>query len=288
MTSLAIPPTPTAFDPKNWGKIVDFKTIERARIPTQGPETWRVFPQGTFIQMIEQAFDRHGFITSEPVHYMAPTRKNAKIKDQPEHSRFLTMYGIAHPGLPDSSGLNWESSWQNSYDMSMSAGGALGRRIQVCSNGMIIGTVDAKANRKHTVGIDRDREGHFESIYSLVDGLVGGLLRRATIEMERIEGYKQAECTDNDARYVIMEAAKRDVIGDAATMRVLKHWEEPEHPEFKDRNVWSLENAFTSNDRGQSVLTQASRFSKLYDIIEDRFSLTCSDSLQTTEDASDF
>jgi len=68
-----------------------------------------------------------------------------------------------------------------------------------------------------------------------------------------------------------MEAAKANVMGNAATMRVLEHWEKPEHPEFKERNVWSLENAFTSNDRGQSLMTQSGRMSRLTDIIDARF-----------------
>jgi hypothetical protein len=61
------------------------------------------------------------------------------------------------------------------------------------------------------------------------------------------------------------------IIGAAATMRVLGHWEEPEHPEFKDRSVDSLYNAFTSNDRGRNVITQASRFGRLDNILNARF-----------------
>lgn len=270
MTSVLAPPPPTPFDPGNWGEITDIKTIERTRVPSQAPETWRPLPHGSFVHMIEQAFDRHGFTISEPLHYRGKSRGNAKIMDLPEHGRFLSLYGIAHPGLPDIDGLTWEGGFGNSYDMTVAAGGGLGERVSVCSNGQYMGaTLGFK--RKHTVGMDRDRDGVFQHVYDLVDSAVGGLLTQAEGRANQIERFKQTGCEDTDARYVIMEAAKRNVIGAAATMRVLEHWESPEHPEFKDRNVWSLNNAFTSNDRGRNMMTQSDRFTKLDSVINDRF-----------------
>ena len=105
MVSLAKPTAPTPFDPGSWGEITDIKTINRTHIPVHGPETWRPLPHGTFVEMIEQAFSRHGFEISEPVHYRGRSRNNKKISDLPEFGRFLSLYGIAHPGLPSVEGL---------------------------------------------------------------------------------------------------------------------------------------------------------------------------------------
>ena len=275
---------PTPFDPKNWGERVDIKTISQSRIPARGPESWRPLPHDTFVTMIEQAFDRHGFEISEPVHYRAKSRQNVKIKDPSEFGRFLSLYGIGHPGLPDIEGLNWESGFGNSYDMSTAAGGGIGTRLQVCSNGEYMGSMFG-FKRKHTVGIDREDTGRFESIYTLVDNCVGGLLTHASSVAQKIHVQTVTECSDVDARWVILEAAKRGVIGAAATMRVLEHWETPEHVEFKDRNVWSLRNSFTSNDRGQSLLTQSDRFKQLSGILDDRFGTAESaESLDSSEE----
>ena len=123
------------------------------------------------------------------------------------------------------------------------------------------------------MGIDRDREGQFSTVFDLVDKSVSALLPQAESELHRINVWQNTECGDLDARWVILEAAKKGVIGAAATMRVLEHWENPEHTEFKVRNVWSLENAFTSNDRGQSVMTQADRFGRLNTVLDDRFGI---------------
>ena len=271
MPVVTAPPPPTPFDPGNWGEVVGIKTIANTRIPSQGPDTWRPLPHETFVTMIEQAFDRHGFIISEPTHYRAPSRTNAKIKDQSEFGRFLSMYGIAHPGLPTVNGITWEACFLNSYDMSTSARGGLGRRVLICSNGTF--SADLGFRRKHTVGIDRDREGQFSTVFDLVDKSVSALLPQGESELHRINVWQNTGGDDLDARWVILEAAKKGVIGAAATMRVLEHWENPEHTEFKDRNVWSLENAFTSNDRGQSLMTQSDRFGRLNTVLDDRFGI---------------
>ena len=271
MVTLA-PSAPTPFDPKNWGERVDIQRISKIRVPQIGPDTWRPLPHDTFVSMIEQAFSRHGFELSEPLHYRAKTTKNAKIKDQGEWGRFISLYGISHPGLPSTSEMTWEAGFVNSYDMTKSASGGLGRRVSVCSNGMFMGA-SSQFRRKHTVGIDRDREGHFSHVYDLVDSAIRNLLPAAEAEVARIDRWRNTPCDDDDARYVAIEAAKAGVTGAAGMMRVMKHWEEPEHPEFKDRNVWSLENAFTSNDRGQSLLTQSGRMARLADIIDARFSV---------------
>ena len=270
MVTLSAPPPPTPYDPKNWGERVDVDTIRRIPVPVQGPDSWRPLPHDTFITMVEQVFQNNGFEISEPVHYRAKTVKNAKIQDQGPWGRFISLYGIAHPGLPETSGMTWEAGFVNSYDMTKSASGGLGSRVSVCSNGKFMGA-ETQFRRKHTVGIDRDRDGSFPHVHSLVHRAIENLLPAAVTESVRIDRWKNIECSDEDARWSIMEAAKRKVIGAAATMRILEHWEEPEHPEFEDRNVWSLENAFTSNDRGQSLLTQSDRFSSLGTIFDERF-----------------
>lgn len=264
------PVAPTPFDPGNWGEIVDIKTIQRTPVPVRGPETWRPFPQHQYVEMIEQAFSRHGFTYSEPLHYRAKSRDNGKIKDLPEFGRFLSLYGITHPNLPVVDGTSWEFAGVNSYDMSKSVQGGLGNRVRVCSNGQIMGASHV-FKRKHTVGINRDRDDHFEMIYSLVDTAVRSLFGQAEKQASRIKTLKDIGCEDSDARWVIMEAAKENVIGAAQTMKVLKHWETPEHPEFKDRNAWSLINAFTSNDRGRNIMTQGLRFETLDGIMDRRF-----------------
>ena len=282
MVSL-IPTAPTPYDPKSWGERVDIKRINRVRVPQLGPQRWKALPHGSFVTMIEQAFTRHGFQLSEPNHYMSKVTNNVKIKDQSEFGKFLSMYGIAHPDLPDmGTEMSWEAAFVNSYDMTKSARGTLGRRVFVCSNGMFSG--ESGFRRKHTTGIDPDKDSTFSHIWDMLDETVKYLVPQAHAEVKRIEVYKNTPCSDDDARWCILQAAKTgqglgpQVIQNSGTVGVLKHWEEPEHPEFKDRNLWSLENAFTSHDRGRSLMTQGTRMSRLSSIFDDRFGLETSES----------
>ena len=270
-STVTTPDTPTPYDAGSWGQRCDISTIRRTHVPNIGPDTWRPLPHETFVGMIEQSFDRHGFTISEPLHYRSKSVTNAKIKDQGEYGRFNTSYGIAHPLLPIIDGVSWESGWHNSYDMTKSAQGTLDKRTLICLNGMTVNDSISNFRRKHTSGIDLNRDGLFEHIYDLVNNTIGSLVSIAQAEASRVDRYKHTECNDADARWVILEAAKKNVIGAAATMKVLEHFEAPEHPEFKDGSVMCLENAFTSDGRGRNIFTQRERFGKLGKIIDSRF-----------------
>lgn len=264
---------PVIFENRSkWGKLVDIDTIKSIHVPQIGPDTWRPMPHDTLVEMIEQAFDRHGFTVSDPVHYVGAATQKAQIKDQGEWGKFLTMYALDHPLLPTVDGFSWESAWFNSYDMTKAIQFAIGGRVEWCSNGqMWAGEGGVTYKRKHTSKIDEGRQGLFEPIFDIIDNAMEHVIPAAKDKARLIDKYMNTDCSDDSARFIIMEAAKEKVIGAAATMRVLKHWEEPEHEEFSDRTVWSLHNAFTSNDRGNSLLTQANRMRKLESIVDDYF-----------------
>ena len=75
-TTLA-PAAPTPFDAGNWGELChSFNQIKNCHIPNRGPDTWRPLPHETFVGMVEDAFSRHGFEVSEPLHYRAGFQPN--------------------------------------------------------------------------------------------------------------------------------------------------------------------------------------------------------------------
>ena len=47
----------------------------------------------------------------------------------------------------------------------------------------------------------------------------------------------------------VLQSTQRGVIQRLEALRVLRHWNEPEHAEFQDRNGYSLFNAYTSHWR---------------------------------------
>ena len=125
---------------------------------------------------------------------------------------------------------------RNTHDKSFSAGMALGSRVFVCDNLAFSGEVTFA--RKHT-------RFALQDLPRLVNDALGrlGTLKRSQ-EM-RIEGYKEAELSDDQAYATIVRAAMARVIPNARIKEVVDQWHEPLHEEFAARTGWSLFNDFT-------------------------------------------
>ena len=125
---------------------------------------------------------------------------------------------------------------RNTHDKSFSAGLALGSRVFVCDNLAFSGEVTFA--RKHT-------RFALQDLPRLVNDSLGrlGTLKRSQ-EM-RIEGYKAAEMTDDQAYATIVRATMARVLPNARIKEVVEQWHDPLHQEFKPRTGWSLFNDFT-------------------------------------------
>ena len=111
---------------------------------------------------------------------------------------------------------------------------AVGGRVLVCSNGMILGEFIVK--RKHTTGAD---------VPELVDAGLNRFLDEAKNINDFTEALKNTRCRDQMACRYIIEAGRQEVLPWAQLDNVQRLWFEPEHEEFDARNRWSLYNAFT-------------------------------------------
>jgi hypothetical protein len=69
-------------------------------------------------------------------------------------------------------------------------------------------------------------------------------------QTERIERYKGSGLRDKSAHDLIVRAFDLKAITNRMIPVVLKEYREPRHPEFQDRTVWSLFNAFTETLKG--------------------------------------
>jgi hypothetical protein len=72
---------------------------------------------------------------------------------------------------------------------------------------------------------------------------------------------------------VVCRAYNEGVVPASGIGQVLDHWKTPEHAEFKDRNVWSLYNAFTSYDRGRNMFERTTRTNRLQNILNEEFGI---------------
>ena len=207
-----------------------------------------------------EVFDRfkHIFELREDIKIVRPrflvSPKNAPVP----YSRFMARFEIQkvepNYGLTNHFGESPDYSFQgaitNSYDQTLDTCCHFGTQVFVCTNGMWWISTKKNSSRmlsKHTMQefstMVWNLSCELDSIYAEV---VGGFEALKTHDFS-----SQREVHD-----FVLQSVQRGVIHRLEALMVLRHWIEPEHAEFRDRNGYSLFNAYTSHwrDSDQFVL----------------------------------
>lgn len=115
---------------------------------------------------------------------------------------------------------------------------AVGGRVAVCQNGMFTG--DFVLTRKHTIGVN---------LQVTVEQGFHRYLGEAH-SVENLVNRMQAFPMDNRSQeHLLLEAGRQEVFPWNKLEDVDNLWRNPEFPEFKERNAWSLYNCFTQVTR---------------------------------------
>lgn len=130
---------------------------------------------------------------------------------------------------------------RNSHDKKFPAGLCLGTSVFVCDN--LAFSSEITAFRRHTTHIMRDLDSR------LMSALATFMESRANQDAQ-ITAYKNCGISDMEAYDFVVRAAKEKAIPYTFVERVVKLWDTPPHPEFKERTLWSLFNAFTEANKG--------------------------------------
>jgi hypothetical protein len=135
-------------------------------------------------------------------------------------------------------GCRFSIGVRNSHDKSLRLGMTAGIRVFVCSNMAFSGEF-TPVLAKHSKS------------FNLIDTLAVGVdrIQRNFEPMQRqVEGWRQTQITDERAKLIFYSAfidgkleAPRSLLPE-----VHRLYFEPEYPEFSQRTLWSLSNAFTS------------------------------------------
>ncbi len=164
---------------------------------------------------------------------------------------------VAHPDLtsPDSAKV---VGIRNSFDKSLPAMIASGNQVFVCDNLMFNGEV--VLGRKHTKNIFADLAG-------LVQSSMEVLFKHWARDLARVESYKDFDLCDSQAHDLIVQAYLNGALSKTQVADAIAQWHTPNHPEFKDRNLWALQNAFTEVWKGRlDLLPSYSR--KLHNLFD--------------------
>ena len=133
-------------------------------------------------------------------------------------------------------GMGLAVGFRNSYDKSMSVGFAIGARVFVCDNLALAG--DLVIFRKHTGNLIDHLQDQlvltFHKSQSTFDQLVDDRQVMLDHPIHEEEGFE-----------LLGRAYGRGLLKPRSFVGVVDQWRNPEHEEFRPRNLWSLYNGFT-------------------------------------------
>ena len=143
-------------------------------------------------------------------------------------------------------GVRFAIGLRNSNDKSMRLGLVAGYRVTVCDNMMFAGEFKPLL-AKHTKGLDL-----IEAVSLGVDRIHRGFEPlRQSILIKRL-----IQMADDEARVLIYQAFLEEKFPIKLIKQVHRNYFAPEWEDFRERTLWSLENAFTESFKDLNPLSQ--------------------------------
>lgn len=204
------------------GQKVDFEEVQNSITPEPQDSHYPI-PHARILELATEGLEAQGLHVVSGEHALAN-----------DGMRYFGLLQLANGSNRDDFGLI--AALRNTHDKSFAASMALGSRVFVCDNLAFSGEVTFA--RKHTRYALND-------LPRLVNEALGRLGSMKRSQEQRIEGYKAAELSDDQAYAAIVRATLAKVLPNARIKDVVEQWHEPLHSEFEPRTGWSLFNGFT-------------------------------------------
>ena len=176
--------------------------------------------------------DEQGFTIQDEVHSLAR-----------DNNHYFGLFAVDHPNRA-ASDRGCVIGLRNSHDKTFPAGLCAGDAPFVCDNLIFTNTI--KLARRHTRNILQDLDFTINRALGRLFGFWHG-------QDQRIEAYRNVELSNSEANDIVIRACKAGALPKSKIMDVVNQWESSDHPEFWDRNVNSLYNAFTEVYKGNLV-----------------------------------
>ena len=157
--------------------------------------------------------------------------------------RYFGLYQVSHPKR-EASDRGTIVGLRNAHDKCFPAGLCAGDAPFVCDN--LIFTNEVKLARRHTKNI-------LNELDHVIARTLGRLFNFWVAQDSRIDAYKEHELKNAQVNDLVIRACKAGALPKSKIIDVVDQWEKSDHPEFWDRNVNSLYNAFTEVYKGNLV-----------------------------------
>jgi hypothetical protein len=176
--------------------------------------------------------EQNGFSIGEEVHSLA--RGN---------NHYFGLFAVDHPNR-ETSDRGCVVGIRNSHDKTFPAGLCAGDAPFVCDNLIFTNTI--KLARRHTRNILQDLD-------FTINRAIGKLFNFWHGQDARINAYKEIEISNAQVNDIVIRACQAGALPKSKIIDVVDQWQSSDHPEFWDRNVNSLYNAFTEVYKGNLV-----------------------------------
>ena len=176
--------------------------------------------------------EQNGFSIGEEVHSLA--RGN---------NHYFGLFAVDHPNR-ETSDRGCVVGIRNSHDKTFPAGLCAGDAPFVCDNLIFTNTI--KLARRHTRNILQDLD-------FTINRAIGKLFNFWHGQDARINAYKEIEISNAQVNDIVIRACQAGALPKSKIIDVVNQWQSSDHPDFWDRNVNSLYNAFTEVYKGNLV-----------------------------------
>ena len=180
-----------------------------------------------------------------------------------DNQRFLGSFTVDHPtrNWKENNDYTFKVAVMNSHDKTYPVTLFAGTEVFVCTNGQWSSNV--KLSRKHT-------KNAWDDIFSNLRELAFQMEDIRNEAIDRFESLKEIDFdSKREVHDFVVETCKRNIIPWQHAPHVLEHWDTPEHDEFKDRNGYSLFNAYTSHWRSGNPFDLSSKTTRLRGFIDE-------------------
>jgi hypothetical protein len=161
---------------------------------------------------------------------------------------------------------------RNAHDKCFPAAIAFGASVFVCDNLSFSG--ETQLARRHTKNIFRD-------LPQVISRTIGQLADKWAFQDKRFDAYRDTDISNKEACFLVREAYRAGACKKTDAMDILDQWEKPIHPEFEDRNAWSLFNAFTEELKG-NLIALPKRTQALHGLLDGHCGVLSADELPAT------
>jgi len=222
-------------------------------------DSWRPVPHADVVEVLTERAGARGLkITSARFAvlpgYLCPTPGTSV--ELPGARLFGSLDFAPVSGMPFPPGCTPSAGIRDSRDKSFSLSILAGARVLVCANGVL--SAEHIISRKHTSGIDL-----VESVDNVLDAFMESVRGFQALH----KGLSNWRLTRTRASALTVDLARAGAFSSSDILLVLAEYEAPSHPEFSERNAWSLYNAATARMKTQSPGRQVDGFKALNGVL---------------------